>query len=230
MKHVKILSALSLLAVAGAANAEVEVSGSMGIASTYLWRGIDLGSGTPAVSGDLHASAMGFYGGVWGSSGDTVSGTEYDLYAGYGGSVDKFTYDISYWTYVYPTGAVAEDLGTPGKLSEGIVSLGYGPVSVFYNKNIATPGDGDGDYSYYGIKGKLGAFTAVLAQHNPGVSGSDKMTHLDLSYAYNDNLSFTISKQISDKGGNAPYFVTDANGKPVDKLKLVASYSVPFGK
>jgi uncharacterized protein (TIGR02001 family) len=216
MKSIKVLSALSLLALAGTANAEV--TGSMGIASSYLWRGYDLGSGTPAVSGDLKFSASGFYTGVWASSGDTLNGTEYDLYAGYGGSVGEFKYDVSYWTYSYPTGSAQDDLGTPGKLSELVTSFGYGPVSVFYLKNLATPGDGDGDYSYYGLKGTAGAFTATLGQHD--LEDSQELTHFDVSYAYNSNLSFTVS---------IPVGVADGYEKPSDPT-IIASYSVPFGK
>jgi hypothetical protein len=235
MKKLKVLSALSLLAVAGAAHAEI--SGSMGIASSYLWRGYDLGAGhgVPAISGDLHYSNSGFYGGIWGSSGDYVNGTEYDLYAGYGGSAGAFTYDVSYWTYSYPSTRKAADLTDsngdavsgylsdlntlrPGSLSEVVISLGIGPVSAFLLHNVNHPAiDANGDYSYYGLKGKFGAFTAVVGHHNDQAS---KLTHADLSYAYNDNLSFTVS---------VPVDVASGYEKPGDPT-FVASYSVPFGK
>jgi uncharacterized protein (TIGR02001 family) len=231
MKQVKMLTALGLLAVAGAANAEV--SGSMGIASSYLWRGYDLGSGTPAISGDLHASAKGFYGGVWVSSGDAsnqdngtptdltddfTNGTEYDLYAGYGGAAGLFNYDVSYWTYAYPTGGAKDTKGTPGKLSEAVVKLGVGPVKAFVNWNIKTPGSGDGDYQYYGITGTVGAFTALVARHD---DQAQTLTHMDLTYAYNANLSFTVSKALD---------VANDKGYKLPKPTIVASYSVPFGK
>jgi uncharacterized protein (TIGR02001 family) len=233
MKKLKVLSALSLLVTAGAANAEV--SGSMGIASSYLWRGFDLGPGTPAVSGDLHYSNSGFYGGIWGSSGDTVNGTEYDLYAGWGGSLGPVALDVSYWTYNYPTIKLR-----PGNLSELVTSVGVGPISAFLLYNINSPGlnrDGDpgnGDYQYYGLKAKAGAFTFVLGHHNQGgfdnasaqalratgVTVTKNLTHADVSYAYNDNLSFTVS---------VPVDVASGYDKPADPT-FVASYSVPFGK
>ncbi|MGE0115439.1 MAG: TorF family putative porin [Steroidobacteraceae bacterium] len=243
MKHVKILSALGLLAVAGAANAEI--SGSAAIASSYHWRGFDLGSGTPAVSGELKYSAGGFYVAGWVSSGDTTAGTEYDLYAGYGGEVGDFNYDISYITYVYPTGDF-KNVEEPGDFAEVIGKVGYGPVKVFLNYNVAGASKSDyingvsryafprGDYMYYGISATFGQFSAVLAKHDekvwngvndfvsatkaaPGVTGD--ATHLDLTYAYNDNLSFTVSGILDSKLG-------DAEPKP----KLVVAYSVPFGK
>jgi len=241
MKKLKVLSALSLLAVAGAANAEI--SGSMGIASSYLWRGFELGSGTPAISGDLHYSNSGFYGGIWGSSGDTANGTEYDLYAGYGGSAGIFTYDVSYWTYNYPKETKRNGFAynmRPGTLSELVTSFGVGPVSAFFLYNINAPGlnvEGDpanGDYQYYGLKAKAGAFSFVLGHHNQGkfdnasaqalrasgVTVTKNLTHFDATYAYNDNLSFTVS---------IPVGVADNYDKPQDPT-FVASYSVPFGK
>lgn len=238
MKKLKVLSALGLLAVAGAANAEI--SGSMGIATSYLWRGIDLGKGggVPAVSADLHYSNSGFYGGIWGSSGDHVAGTEYDLYAGYGGSAGAFTYDVSYWTYSYPTATnVTGDPfagpakgSRPGNLSELVTSFGVGPVSAFLLYNINAPGlnaDGDsanGDYQYYGLKYKVSAFTFVLGHHNDQAA---YLTHFDASYAYNDNLTFTVSAPISvsDK-------IDSATGERFHKPDptFVASYTVPFGK
>ncbi len=222
MKSMKVISALGLLALAGAAHAEV--SGSMGIANTYLWRGYDLGSGTPAISGDLKYTAGGFYAGAWTSSGDTVGGTEYDLYTGFGGSVGSFTYDLSYWTYSYPTSLGYPDKNgdhlTPFELSDFVVSLGFGPVSAFAivnatNEQFGNP-DTEGKVVYYGLKAKFGSFSGVLAQHTK--DGIDELLHVDLTYAYNDNLSFTLSAPLDSKSGNE----TDPT--------IVVSYAVPFGK
>lgn len=258
MKHVKVLSALGLLAVAGAASAEV--SGSAAIASSYHWRGFDLGSGTPAISGELKYSAGGFYVAGWASSGDTTAGTELDLYAGYGGAVGDFSYDISYITYMYPTGDYKKT-ETLGEFAEIIAKVGFGPIGVFLNYNVAGTSKSDyakiaqyqidngltsddltpysryafnrGEYMYYGITAAFGPFSAVLAKHDekafngtddfvsvtkadPGVTGD--ATHLDLTYAYNDNLSFTVSGILDSKLG-------DAEPKP----KLVVAYSIPFG-
>lgn len=245
MKYVKVLSTLGLLAIAGAANAEV--SGSAAIASSYHWRGFDLGSGTPAVSGELRYTAGGFYVAGWASSGDTTGGTEWDAYAGYAGSVGDFGYDISYITYMYPTGQFKKE-ETFGKFAEVVAKVSFGPVGAFLNYNVAgqtwtdfnagTPryAFAQGNYMYYGLTAKAGAFSAVLGKHDekdwtaaptpttakptklaPGTTGN--ATHLDLTYAYNDNLSFTVSGILDSKLG-------DAEPKP----KMVVTYTVPFGK
>ena len=232
-------STLSAVSLAPVANAEIAAS--VGIASSYHWRGFDLGSGTPAVSGDIVASKNGFYGGMWVSSGDTSAGTEYDLFFGYGGEVGNFSYDISYVSYIYPTGGFEEVEG-PGDFSEIIVNLGIGPVSAFVYTNVTGASEDEalagtryafieGEYMYYGVAAEFGAFSALLAKHDESVMGADGLesaseanpgvtgdaTHFDLSYAYNDNLSFTFSTILSSELGD---------GEP--SPKFVVSYSMPI--
>ncbi len=194
--------ALTAGAFVPAANAEVAASAT--VASSYLWRGYDLGSGTPAASGDLVASSEGFYGGVWISSGDQTAGTEYDLFAGYGGEVGDFSYDINLTTYVYPTGPFQAQEGSPFDFAEVILSLGYGPVGFSYYDNIA--GDNAGyapseDYNYMTLSADAGQFSFLVGRHTipqgPGVSDANA-THFDVTYNYNDNLSFTLSKLSQD--------------------------------
>lgn len=217
MKFSKTLLAGSVAAVmavgsiAPAANAEL--SASAGVASTYLWRGVDLGSGTPAVSGDLTYSAGGFYTGIWGSSGDTSAGTEYDLYAGYGGEAGSFSYDISIWNYLYPNGGSQED--TVGDLTEVILTLGFAGVSFSWYENVANEG-GDESYRYYTLGYGFDKYSVTLGHHDTEDTALS-MTHLDVGYAYNDNLSFTFSQVIKDQDDSFD-----------DDLKFVVSYSLPI--
>ena len=219
------LSALSL-AVAGAmsfshaASAEgVDVSGSVGVANMYLWRGYDLGAGNSstaglaAVSGDLKASYEGAYAGVWGSSGDAAYGTEYDLYVGYGAEFSGVSVDLSVWTYEYPSASIADGLEHKrdfANLSEAILSVGYAGLTATVYDNI-TGGTG---YEYYTLAYSYDAFTILVGKHD--FVGADDMTHVDLSYAYNDNLTFTVSQQVD-------------NSDDGDRAKFVASYSLPIG-
>lgn len=228
--------AASVLAVSAVPTAYAEVSGSVGIASTYLWRGYDLGSGTPAVWGDLNYSTAGFYTGIWGSSGDTSGGSEYDLYIGYGGSAGDFSYDLSLWNYVYPTGRGYDDDGETdiGEWADAVVSLGYGPVSFAAYIPVGKE-NSSGDYMYYTLGGTMGAFSVLLGLHADNANFEDDngdtvflcpsddedgvcdSTHLNVSYAYNDNLSFTLSQFIIDESDD-------------DDLKFVVSYSIPIGE
>lgn len=204
--------AASVLAAGVVAPVQAEVGASVGIASTYLWRGVDLGTGTPAVSGDLNYSSGGAYAGIWGSSGDTGTGSEYDLYLGYGttfGADDKFSADLSLWNYNYPGGDI-----DAGELSEVVLSLGYGPVSFSIYDNVA----GGAGYMYYSLSSEVcDGISVTLGMHDNAAEGADDMAHLDVSYAYNDNLSFTFSQQVADEAVN-------------DDMKFVVSYSIPLGK
>tara|TARA_R110001583_G_scaffold1721_4_gene13382 strand:+ start:2398 stop:3063 length:666 start_codon:yes stop_codon:yes gene_type:complete len=199
-----------------AAPASAEVAASVGVASTYLWRGYDLGSGTPAVSGDLSYSTGGAYVGAWASSGDTAAGTEYDLYAGYGMDIGGgVSFDISVWNYNYPSG--------PGYLSteetdlfehtDVILTVGVGPISFSYYEPIAGP-SGYTLYNYYTLGGSVGAFSLTIGMED--IDGDNTM-HADLSYAYNDNLSFIVSQQDGD----------DALAVDTDP-KFIVSYSLPI--
>lgn len=209
----------SLLASAVAASvfsapvmAEVEVAASVGVASAYLWRGMDLGNGSPAVSGDIVASSGGAYAGIWGSSGDDASGNEYDLFAGYGTELGAVTVDISVWNYLYPD--LGDSEGTFADLSEIILSVGFGPVAVTYYDNIA----GATGYTYLTVGAEFGAFSATYGTTSNDDSDDD-YAHLDLGYSYNDNLSFTLS-QVVDQ---------DDNEGVDDDLNFVVSYSIPLG-
>lgn len=170
--------------------AQAEVSASAGVSNMYLWRGYDLGSGDPAVSGDLSVSSeSGFYAGIWGSSGDATLGNEYDLYAGWGGDFGSMSADVSVWSYAYPT----SDIG-PGEIVDLVVSLSGGPVTATLYELIE--GDtSDDEYRYFTVGVEKGKFSALVGHHS--YEASDDATHLDLGYAYNDNLSFTVSDFIS---------------------------------
>ena len=200
---------------------EVEVAASVAVSNMYLWRGNNLGNSTPAISGDINASAGGFYGGIWGSSGDAESGNEFDVYAGFGGEVEGFMYDLMFVTYVYPSNQVQDD--TIGDLSEIILTLGYGPVHFSYYDNIS----GATGYEYYTLSGSIDAFSATLGYSDSEATGTD-YTHLDLTYSYNDNLSFTLSQIVDapDEANCAPGFSVYSGCD--DDLKMAFVYSLPI--
>lgn len=204
--------AAGAMSVAPVASAEVEVAGSVAIANMYLWRGNDLGNGNAAVSGDISVSAGGAYAGVWGSSGDSAAGTEYDLFAGYGAEFGGVSVDLSVWNYLYPTSAEAQnDTDNFGGLSEVILSVGFMGVSAAIYDNVA----GGSGYEYYTLGYSYDAYSVTFGKHDAVGGGDDiDMVHLDLSYAYNDNLSFTFSQQVDEKAD--------------DDLKFVVSYSLPL--
>ena len=175
------------------ASADGKLSASATVSNAYLWRGIDLGQGAAAVSGDLIYSMAGAYGGVWMSSGDSGNGQEYDLFAGYNAKVgDVVTLDLSVWNYNYSDLNQRND--TTGELSEVVLSVSAYGANISILDNVAgAPG-----YYYYTFGYGMNDVSAKLGFHSFD-NDNDNMTHFDVSYAYNDNLSFTVSKVVDEE-------------------------------
>lgn len=184
---------------------QAEVSASVGAANMYYWRGLDLGGGA-ALSADVSYSQSGFFVGAWTSSGDEVMGTEYDLYAGYGGEFGDFNYSLSVISYNYADPKEGEPVA-PGDLTEVALGLGYGPFAATYYDNVA----GNSGYTYLTLALEFEKFTLLYGQHE------DDLAHLDLTWNYNKNLSFTLGKVVDDAGGNYP-----------DDAKFIVSLSLPI--
>ena len=205
------------------AEMDVDVSASVSVSNMYLFRGLDLGNGSAMVSGDLIASKDGAYGGVWATSGDASLGSEFDLFVGYATEIEGVSVDISVVNYVYPADDAADSFGD---VSDIYLNVGYGPFSVDYQANVAdgnissdgkelAKAAGMSGYQYVALNGTFKQFTATLgfADYNnystsnelvppgddSGISVSDvgtDYTHLDISYAYNDNLTNGKSEVI----------------------------------
>src|SRR5690554_1355223 len=108
LSQVIALAGVMSAGLVGVQAVQAEVSASAAVANNYIFRGVLMGSGTPAVSGALdYAHDSGAYAGVWGTSGDTAAGDEYNVYFGFGGESGDFTYDVNYLSYLYPTGTAS---------------------------------------------------------------------------------------------------------------------------
>jgi len=195
-------AAVSTLSFAVAPVVVAEVAASATISSAYLWRGYDLGQGDAALSADIIWSEGGLSAGMWVSSGDAANGTEYDFFAGYGGSVGEFNYSFSYFTYIYPS---ADTNNEAAELQEYVYSVGYGPVSLTVYDDI------DSNYSYTTLGYDIGAFSLMYGAHD---NGANDQENFDVTYSYNDSLSFTYSTPFGSTAEEEPTFV--------------ASFSLPF--
>ncbi|MEN9503987.1 MAG: hypothetical protein RI964_3272 [Pseudomonadota bacterium] len=215
MLNAKKIIAIGLVALSATAFvapvAHAEVAASVGVANMYLWRGMDLGNGDAAVSGDLkYKHKSGAYAGIWGSSGDATNGNEYDLYTGWGGKLGKLDVDASLWTYVYPDNDIAA-----GDLADAVISAGYGPVKATLYEAIE--GDDAAEYRYGTVAYTKGKYSALYGQHS--TEGAGDPGHIQLGYQYNDNLSFAVSK-----------FVVNEEAAPDKDAQFLVSYSIPLSK
>jgi len=109
-----------------------EFSGNVAIVSDYIFRGVSQTTNNAAIQGGLDwDTGMGFHFGVWASSLNFSDGnaatTEVDLYGGYGGTIDNFSYDVGFTYYWYP--------GAPGALNYDLWEL-YGKAG--YDFGVAS--------------------------------------------------------------------------------------------
>ena len=209
MKQKLIAGAIALSAMAGFSvpAAYAEVSASVGAANMYYWRGYDLGGGA-ALSAGVNYSAAGFTGGAWTSSGGEAWGTEYDLYAGYSIDLGGVTLGAGYISYNYAD----MDVG-PGDFAEVYGSIGFGPFKYTYMDNVANAeeiGVGYDDYNYMTAELNFEKFGIKYGLHE------DDASHLDLTYKFNDKLSFTYGQMIDDADGGD----VEADGKFIVSLSL----------
>ena len=213
--------ALAVSMVAGGAVvpsiASAEVSASVGIANMYLWRGQNLTPDGPQVQGGLeYSNDTGVYGGVWMTN--ETGGHETDLYLGYGGEAGDFSYDVSYWHYLYP-----EDGGTgtgtglgDTALSEFVLGAGYADLGV--TAYVSSETQGGSDWVYYTVDYTIGDYNILFGAWDFDQAGAgEEYTHLTLTYAFNENLTFGVSVAQEDTVG----------GIEEDPLFLV-SYNIPL--
>lgn len=92
-----ILRSILLFSATSSLSQAVEVTGNIGWNSEYIFRGIPQDDSSPF--GGLDIEHLGFYAGTWAA--DVGDGLEVDLYGGYGGEIDEFSYAIGFTSYMY---------------------------------------------------------------------------------------------------------------------------------
>lgn len=240
-----VVASVVTLAGLSAAPAMAEVQASAGVASTYLFRGVDSSDGNAQVFGDLTVTGAGFYASVWGSS--AGSGTqEYDLIGGWAKDFDGVNLNLGAINYVYPGDDTADDFGSE---SEAFIGIGWNGLEAYIYKNVASSHRDNNGYFYtaltYSYKKFSGTFGYAQDDRIPNTmddeDGKYRYMHLDLTYAFNSNLSFTFSKIMDRKAKAegvsaksvsdfADLAAGDARYAAVadDDLLFVVTYSLPL--
>jgi len=150
--YLSILAAATLgmgLTATAAQAEDLSISGDIGVASQYVWRGVGQTGGKPAVQGDLGASYGGLSAGVWFSNAYPSAApqfggkdvVEFDWTLGYGGSIGDsgVDYSLGYIGYTYLYDSASNFSEVNAGLSYDMLSLtGYYVVkdskSKFYMK------------------------------------------------------------------------------------------------
>ena len=135
-------------------------TGNVALTSDYVFRGLSQTWNGPAIQGGMDwDTGTGFHFGFWGSSLNFKDGgqasVETDLYGGYAGKIDNFTYDAGFIYYWYPGalgslnydlwevyGKAGYDFG-PAAVSAGVNyspdNFGATGTAVYYNVGLAIP-------------------------------------------------------------------------------------------
>ena len=219
-KAVAIASLVSV-GVMGAQVANAEVEYSADIATTYLWRGTDLGGAIFSAAAD-YSHDSGAYAGIWAASGDIALGNEYDVYVGFAKEFGDFSVDLQLMTYVYNRATDDNDNdidGSIGENSDAIISLGFMDAYVSYYQKLQ-----DEDSSYVKAGYSIAGADLVVGVQDDG-DGAE-YTHFDISYGLTDELSITVSKVVDTGSDKAA--VTDWGVDEGEDAIVVMSYSLPI--
>lgn len=203
-----------------AQEAHADVSATLGAANMYLWRGQNLTPNGAQVHGSLdYSNKSGLYAGIWATT--ETGGHETDLYVGFGSEIKGFSYDISYWKYLYPedcSGAPTTCALGDNDASEVVGSIGYGPVT--FAAYVAVESGSDDD-KYLTIDASFDKFNILYGWwdlENPG----NEYSHITLSYAATDEISMAVSVLDNDSG-----FEPETTGNTENPLFMV-SYTKSF--
>lgn len=197
-----LMGSAAALAASPAAAFDPSASATFGASNIYLWRGVNLGAGDAHVYGSLDFdSGMGAYAGVWTASGDSGAGQEYDLYAGYATEiVDGISVDAAVINYIYPKQDRSVSQDGFGDFSEAYLGLSAYGLGVDCYKDVT-----GSDYEYAKASYAYDAYGIAVGHHIDGAGApfGEDMTHLDLSFQFNDELSFTASTVVDSADSDA---------------------------
>src|SRR5690606_35011879 len=98
--------AVSMAAMVASAPSMADVTANVSITNNYIWRGLTQTMNDPAIQGGIdYSHESGFYAGTWVSNAGYVAedafNYEHDLYFGFAGETDAFSYDVGYLYYNY---------------------------------------------------------------------------------------------------------------------------------
>lgn len=203
MKLVKTTAAAGLLLATGAASA-IELSGNVALTTDYVWRGVSLTDGGPAIQGGFDADlGNGAYAGVWASNVDLGGDgdVEIDVYAGYATEVAGIGVDVGFLHYAFPS---TEDLST----DEIYIGLSHGPATLtaYFGADII----GDEDFGdYYDLGLDLGEYAGVAFSAHAG--------HYDLENNGDDYWDFKLAAGTSVMGVDVELALIDTDDADYDE-------------
>ena len=216
-------------------------SANVGLFSDYTYRGVSQTGQEPALQGGIDwAHDVGLYAGFWGSNIDFSDGNEahveVDVYAGYGSSFGKFSYDINFLYYLYPGASDSLDYDfwevTPSVGYDfGFASVGFG---ISFSPDFF---GGSGDAQFYQGTVEVPLPAGFTVSGNVGYQAVDD----NATFALPDYLTWgvgvffdlgTLNSKLSNFTIGADYVDTDIDenecGSENCDARVVFNISVSF--
>ena len=201
------------------------LSANVGLTTDYVFRGISKSDENPAIQGGFdYQDPSGFHAGVWGSNIDFNNpddgSLELDVYGGYSGEYNKFSYDVGGIYYAYP----GSDSDLNYDFFELYLAGGYDFDFMALNAGLNYSPEYFGDtgnafYYYAGVN--------VPLQHDFSVSAHVGRQEIDDATDYIDwSLGFGYTYLDFDFG--LTYTDTDLDESDLDEGRVVVSVSREF--
>lgn len=198
------LTSLNVTAVEG-------LSANVGATSNYLWRGLEQTNGSSAISGGIdYAADSGFYVGTWVSSADWSEGMSYelDIYGGFSGETENFSYDVGFVHFAYP------DSNDDVDFTEVNASVSFGAFTLGYAVLADAQGVDFGDDSYISVDAEFEVASEIGLAFHLG-KGTDDF------YAGEEFVDYGAS--LSKSGFTFGVSKTDLKD---DDVKFYVSYAI----
>ncbi len=186
--------AAGFCAVAGAASAQVAVSGGATLTTDYMVTGVTQTQGNPAFQPWVEVESMGFYAGIWASNvkfAESDDRTEVDLYVGYRGETfGGFGYDVGYARYFYDrSGDIGGELVATltGTMADGFslgTDLGYDTQARNMRASVLVGYETFQGVSLSGEFGRTEAYSANFWNVGAGYNLTD---YLGVDVRYHDS-------------------------------------------
>jgi len=197
----------AMVAAAGAASAQGEISANIGVSNDYVWRGVSQTDNGFAIQGGLDYTNGGFYVGTWASNVDFGSDAdiEVDLYGGFTGALSEtVSFDVGFIGYVYPGEDDLNFLELKAGLGFAFDALELG-TTVYYdpdNKNTYLEGTAS-----YAFTEKLSGLASV---GNYSFDGGGDYTDWSIGAAYAFDL-FDLTFKYTDTDITGAGDIADEN-------------------
>lgn len=206
-------------------SAQAAFSGNLGATSNYIWRGVSQTGDKVGVSGGLdYAHDSGFYVGTWTSN--VEDGYELDFWAGFGGEVGDFGYDINYTYFAYPAGGWGTDDDLDFGEIKGTVSWNVLSVGVAYGSNAQDNAKAyDGSLYYFGDLGFELKEGLTLGFH-VGLFDGDT-TDFETAFGDDSYMDYNVSLTKTTSLGDVSFMVSDTDIED-DDAKVLVSWTTSF--